>query len=102
MRLYTASILAATAFSLAAPGVRAEGIVNVYSDPDGRSVANVAEVLPNSTPQTEVFTHVSSVDLLDSTYIIHWEGGAISLLSRQYVINITINKRNVPATPSPR
>ena len=103
MRLYPLLLIAATGIIGAAAPARAAGsAATLYTDKDARSVANVSEVLPDKKIQTEIFEHVTSIDLIDGTYVIHFASHAVALLTRDYVIDITINQHSLAPATVPR
>jgi hypothetical protein len=70
----------------------------LYSDPDGRSSATIVQVLPNSPSTQMILTNVKSIRVKQDILIITWGGGATTLLPRQFVCEVTVNKRLVPTT----
>ena len=81
----------------AAPG--SEDVL--YEDPTGASSATISQVLPNSSKETLIVDHLRRVRVKQEILIIEWGGTAVTLLPRQYVGSITINKRIDAAATQP-
>jgi hypothetical protein len=82
--------------------VRAEGVADdvLYSDPDGQSSATIVQVLPNAPSSQMILTNIKSIRVRQDILIIAWGGSATTLLPRQYVSEVTVNKR-IAATTAP-
>jgi hypothetical protein len=70
----------------------------LYSDPDGQSSATIVQVLPNSPSTQMILTHIKSIRVHQDILIITWGGSATTLLPKQFVSEVTVNKRLAPTT----
>lgn len=77
----------------------------LYRDTNGFSSISVTQILPNSSQSILTFSGVERVALRQEVFIITWAQGAITLLPKQFVSTITINRRAshppAPATTLP-
>jgi hypothetical protein len=91
--VFVAAMTSPLARADAAGGV-AEDVL--YSDADGQSSATVVQVLPNSPSTQMILTNVKSIRVHQEILIIAWGGSATTLLPKQFVSEITVNKRVTP------
>ncbi|HUO08807.1 MAG TPA: hypothetical protein VM008_10940 [Phycisphaerae bacterium] len=73
-----------------APGV-------LYQDDSANSSATITQVLPNSSTSMMTLGDVRRIRVQQEILVIEWGTTATTLLPRQYISSVTINKR---ATPS--
>lgn len=81
----------------AAPPATAPADDALYEDPTATSSANVTQIYPNSNKENTIYTNVRRIRVKGDILIIDWAGTAVTLLPRQFVGAITINRR--AATP---
>ncbi len=74
----------------------AEGDV-LYEDPGELSSATVTQILPNANKEIMTVDHLRRVRVKADILILEWGSTAVTLLPRQYVGSMTINRRNDPA-----
>ncbi len=68
----------------------------LYIDPDAQSSATITQVFPNSNTSQMILTNVRSIRARQDILIINWGATATTLLPRQYVMSLTVNKRTPP------
>lgn len=68
----------------------------LYEDAQALSSATILQIMPNSNKETMIVDHVRRVRVKQEVLIIEWGTTAVTLLPRQYVGSITINKRIDP------
>lgn len=78
----------------------------LYADPGGTTTAAIVQVLPNSAKESMTLQNVKKISICQDVLIIEWGATATTLLPRQFVASINLNKRvgvgagaaTVPAT----
>jgi hypothetical protein len=86
--------LAAVGLGAAEAGKPADDAV--FEDTAAHSSATISQVLPNSTTTQTTLPNVKRIRVRDEIFIIEWGDTATTLLPRQYVISIALNKRAAP------
>lgn len=70
----------------------------LYDDPTGLSTATIAQVFGTSTtPLNTTINGVRRIRIKNDVLIIEWGDTAITLLPRQFVASIALNRRTPPA-----
>jgi hypothetical protein len=65
----------------------------LFEDPTGTTSATVTQVYPNSSTSILNLDKVTRIRVKSDILIIEWGGTATTLLPRQYIAAITLNKR---------
>ncbi|HVS70419.1 MAG TPA: hypothetical protein VHQ47_04105 [Phycisphaerae bacterium] len=94
LALLTPTALAQTS---AAAQAGASGDDVLYEDPSAMSSANVIQIYPNSNKETTIYTNVRRIRVKGDILIVEWGGTAVTLLPRQFVGAITLNRHMNPA-----
>lgn len=88
-----ALLIALPALAADPPAAREPAGTELYRDASASSSANVTQVLPNAKETSTVLTGVERVAIQADVLVITHGGGAVTLIPKQYVSNITINRR---------
>jgi hypothetical protein len=100
-RLAAATSLAAIltlpvmAYAQTSPVVSPEEVL--YEDAAALSSATVTQILPNANKETLNVDHLRRVRMKGDVLILEWGTTAVTLLPKQFVGSMTINRRNDPA-----
>jgi hypothetical protein len=68
----------------------------LYEDAGALSSATVTQILPNANKEIMTVDHLRRVRVKSDILILEWGTTAVTLLPRQYVGSMTINRRNDP------
>ena len=68
----------------------------LYEDPTANSSVTVTQILPNSSTSMMTFGAVKRIRVHQDILIIEWGTTATTLLPRQFVGSLTVNKRADP------
>jgi hypothetical protein len=68
----------------------------LYEDAGALSSATVTQILPNANKEIMTVDHLRRVRVKSDILILEWGTTAVTLLPRQYVGSMTINRRNEP------
>jgi hypothetical protein len=78
---------------------REDGVL--YEDAAGRSSATITQVMPDASKSMMTLDKVRRIRVKHDILVIEWGDTVTTLLPRQYVGSVTINKR-APAATEPR
>ena len=68
----------------------------LYQDDSAQSSATITQVLPNSTTSLLNLGAVRKIRVQQEIFVVEWGGTATTMLPRQYVASVTVNKRATP------
>jgi len=96
--LITWSIVAAEGADWVPATQPAAGSVALYEDVAANSSVNVQQYFPAGGAQTAAissitYTAVRRITLTQDVFVIEWQNGAVTLLPKQFVASMTINKK---------
>ena len=92
----SAAVARQDAVPTTAPAVQAASTsdgTTLYIDATATSAATVTQILPDSKQTQMNLDQVKRVRLQGNVLVVEWGGTAVTLLPRQFVSAITINKR---------
>jgi hypothetical protein len=91
--------LSVIAHAQTGPAVSPEEVL--YEDAAALSSATVTQILPNANKETLNVDHLRRVRMKGDVLILEWGTTAVTLLPKQFVGSMTINRRIDPAAGAP-
>ncbi|MGN6368241.1 MAG: hypothetical protein ACTHN5_08285 [Phycisphaerae bacterium] len=91
--------LATAATRADTPATQPSSPGTLYEDPTANSSVTVTQILPNSSTSMMTFGAVKRIRVSNDILIIEWGTTATTLLPKQFVGSLTVNKRTDP-TPA--
>lgn len=99
MRHLLSIVVAAFVLSIASAAWAQEAPITLYENNAGTVSASVQQIVPvggagnQYQSSTSTYANVSRVVMTRDIFMIYWQNSALTILPKQYVVNITINRQ---------